>query len=143
MLFLDGVRSRGAIYRAVAGRATVPNGGHGLLGGAVADGDVRNPAGRITVAAGHGPGCCLHHVMDARQARLGLTASMMASGWYKMPPIVTAMAGVSASATFASLRWGEVTALRRCDVDLEAGLCECARPSLTGARRVARSRLAR
>jgi integrase len=25
-------------------------------------------------------------------------------------------------ATFASLRWGEVTALRRCDVDLEAGL---------------------
>ena len=24
--------------------------------------------------------------------------------------------------TFASLRWGEVTALRRCDVDLEAGL---------------------
>lgn len=24
-------------------------------------------------------------------------------------------------ATFASLRWGEVTALRRCDIDLEAG----------------------
>ena len=25
-------------------------------------------------------------------------------------------------ATFASLRWGEVTALKRCDIDLEAGL---------------------
>jgi integrase len=25
-------------------------------------------------------------------------------------------------ATFASLRWGEVTALRRCDLDLEAGI---------------------
>jgi integrase len=30
--------------------------------------------------------------------------------------------GLVLLATFASLRWGEVTALRRCDVDLEAGL---------------------
>ncbi len=37
-------------------------------------------------------------------------------------------------ATFASLRWGEVTALRRCDIDLAAAPCESGRRWWSGPR---------
>jgi len=44
-------------------------------------------------------------------------------------------------ATFASLRWGEVTALTRADIDLAAGLVRVRVRSLIAGHRAARSRL--